>query len=457
MLINEKMFLLFSKISRKGDDFMSMGINNYYSGLYGASNSYFNSTNALNSLKLQQALDKYDKRSTASSSTATTASLSSDASTFLRNYNSAMTDLMSSANSLRGMNSSGVSNALTVNSSDTDVLTATKNYTLRKPETFEVSVQQLAAAQQNVSNAVSSNAKATQDANFSIETSKGSTSINVSAVNANGVQKTNRQLLNDVAKEINSKSIGVRASVETTKDGKSTLKLTSKETGTENSFIVNGQFAEDNGLDFATTAAQNAEYSVTDSTGSKRDFSSSSNEVSLDYGKATMKLKKTGDATVSIGVDNNNIADAMQDLVDKYNKALSVVSANTDRGRGVQSQLDQMLRGPAPEKTLNLIGITKGTDGSLTLDKDKLLAKLDEDPDFFKDIISGTQGIAEGAYRVSESAFSRSANSLISSDIKQMKQDSSTDTMNLMNRFSRSGAYNLTNFYSVGLLMNMLV
>lgn len=436
---------------------MSMGINNYYSGLYGASNSYFNSTNALNSLKLQQALDKYDKRSTASNNATTTASLNSDASTFLRNYNSAMTDLMSSANSLRGMNSSGVSNALTVNSSDTDVLTATKNYTLRKPETFEVSVHQLAAAQQNVSNAVSSNAKATQDANFSIETSKGSTSINVSAVNANGVQKTNRQLLNDVAKEINSKNIGVRASVETSKDGKSTLKLTSKESGTENSFIVNGQFAEDNGLDFATTAAQNAEYSVTDSTGSKRDFSSSSNEVSLDYGKATMKLKKTGDATVSIGVDNNNIADAVQDLVDKYNKALSVVSANTDRGRGVQSQLDQMLRGPAPEKTLNLIGITKGTDGSLTLDKDKLLAKLDEDPDFFKDIISGTQGIAEGAYRVSESAFSRSANSLISSDIKQMKQESSTDTMNLMNRFARSGAYNLTNFYSVGLLMNMLV
>lgn len=436
---------------------MSMGINNYYSGLYGASNSYFNATNALNSLKLQQALDKYDKRSTATNKTASSASLNTDTSSFLRNYNSAMTDLMSSANSLRDLNSAGITNTLTVNSSDTDVLTATKNYTLRKPETYEVSVQQLAAAQQNVSEAVSSNAKASTDANFSIETSKGSASINVSAVNANGVQKTNRQLFNDVAKEINRQNIGVRASVETTKDGKSTLKLTSKETGTENSFTVTGQFAQENGFDFATTAAQNAEYSVTDSSGSKQDFSSSSNKVDLDYGKATMTLKKAGDVTVSIGVDNNNIVDGVEDLVDKFNKALSVVSSNTDRGSGVKSQLDQMLRGIAPEKTLNLIGITKGTDGSLSLDKDKLLEKLEEDPDFFKDIVSGTRGIAEGAYRIAESAFSRSANSLIGSDLKQVNQASSTDTVNLMNRFARSGAYNLTNFYSVGLLMNMLV
>ncbi len=38
-------------------------------------------------------------------------------------------------------------------------------------------------------------------------------------------------------------SVGVKASVETTKDGKSVLKLTSKETGTgQFTFIVNGEF-----------------------------------------------------------------------------------------------------------------------------------------------------------------------------------------------------------------------
>lgn len=403
-------------------------ISNYYGNYNNFSNSYFNSTNALNQLKLQQALDKLDKKTSSSSSNTATSSLSSNASTFLRNYDSAMSDLMSAANSLRDVNSSGVSNSLTVNSSDSDVLTASKNYTLRKPESFDVSVQQLAAAQQNVSTAVTSNAKATEDANFSIVTNKGTANINVSSVNEYGVQKTNRQLLNDVAKEINRQSVGVKASVETTKDGKSVLKLTSKETGTDNSFIVNGEFAKNNGLSEATTAAQNAQYSVTDSNGFTEEFTSSSNNVSLDYGKASMTLKSVGDATVSVGVDNKNIADAVENLVDKFNKALSVVSSNADRGSGVKNQLSQMLSGPAPEKSLKLIGITKNADGSLSLNKDTLLEKLDEDPELIKDIISGNHGLAQGAYRSAESGMSRSANSLISKDLKQMQQETSMDT-----------------------------
>lgn len=409
-------------------------ISNYYGNYNNFSNSYFNSTNALNQLKLQQALDKLDKKTSSSSSNTATSSLSSNASTFLRNYDSAMSDLMSAANSLRDVNSSGVSNSLTVNSSDSDVLTASKNYTLRKPESFDVSVQQLAAAQQNVSTAVTSNAKATEDANFSIVTNKGTANINVSSVNEYGVQKTNRQLLNDVAKEINRQSVGVKASVETTKDGKSVLKLTSKETGTDNSFIVNGEFAKNNGLSEATTAAQNAQYSVTDSNGFTEEFTSSSNNVSLDYGKASMTLKSVGDATVSVGVDNKNIADAVENLVDKFNKALSVVSSNADRGSGVKNQLSQMLSGPAPEKSLKLIGITKNADGSLSLNKDTLLEKLDEDPELIKDIISGNHGLAQGAYRSAESGMSRSANSLISKDLKQMQQETSMDTLSLMSR-----------------------
>ncbi|MCI9355073.1 MAG: hypothetical protein HFE58_09815 [Firmicutes bacterium] len=432
-------------------------ISNYYGNYNNFSNSYFNSTNALNQLKLQQALDKLDKKTSSSSSNTATSSLSSNASTFLRNYDSAMSDLMSAANSLRDVNSSGVSNSLTVNSSDSDVLTASKNYTLRKPESFDVSVQQLAAAQQNVSTAVTSNAKATEDANFSIVTNKGTANINVSSVNEYGVQKTNRQLLNDVAKEINRQSVGVKASVETTKDGKSVLKLTSKETGTDNSFIVNGEFAKNNGLSEATTAAQNAQYSVTDSNGFTEEFTSSSNNVSLDYGKASMTLKSVGDATVSVGVDNKNIADAVENLVDKFNKALSVVSSNADRGSGVKNQLSQMLSGPAPEKSLKLIGITKNADGSLSLNKDTLLEKLDEDPELIKDIISGNHGLAQGAYRSAESGMSRSANSLISKDLKQMQQETSMDTLSLMSRFANSGAYNLSNYYTAGLLMNMLV
>ena len=436
------------------------GIKNYYSyynNLNSINNTYLNYTNPMNQLKLQQALEKLEQRQTNTDKNTATGSLNTSASTFVRNYNSSMADLMSAANSLRDVNASGISRELTVNSSDTDVLTATKNYTLRKEESFTVSVDQLAMAQQNVSQAVSSNAPATEDAAISITTAKGTANINVSAVKDNGVQKTNHQMLNDVAKQINRQNIGVRASVETTEDGQSVLKLTAKETGTDYSFSVTGDFAKNIGIDSVSTQAQNAEYSVTDQTGIKRDFISNSNEVSLDYGKATMSLQKTGQATVSIGVNNEKMADAVENLVDKYNKALSVVSSNTDKGISVKNQLSSMLSGPAPEKSLNLIGITKNADGTLSVNRDTLLQKLQEDPELTKDIISGNNGFAQGAFREAQSALSRPANALLSTELENMHQEASTSTLNLMHRFASSGAYNLTNFYSAGLLINMLV
>ena len=111
------------------------GIKNYYSyynSLNSINNTYLNYTNPMNQLKLQQALEKLEQRQTNTDKNTATGSLNTSASTFVRNYNSSMADLMSAANSLRDVNASGISRELTVNSSDTDVLTATKNYTLRK-------------------------------------------------------------------------------------------------------------------------------------------------------------------------------------------------------------------------------------------------------------------------------------------------------------------------------------
>ena len=116
-----------------------------------------------------------------------------------------------------------------------------------------------------------------------------------------------------------------------------------------------------------------------------------------------------------------------------------------------------MLSGPAPEKSLNLIGITKNADGTLSVNRDTLLQKLQEDPELTKDIISGNNGFAQGAFREAQSALSRPANALLSTELENMHQEASTSTLNLMHRFASSGAYNLTNFYSAGLLINMLV
>lgn len=425
-------------------------------GIFGTGNNYYNYQSTINQVKLTQALQKNQRLSGSTAVDAVPSVkdvLSSDTSSFLKDYNSTMTDLLSSANKLRDINSTGVMNELSVSSSDTSVLTAEQSYKMSSAAEYEIDVKQMAVAQSNVSQAVDSKALASSDINLDIVTSAGKQSILVSAQNADGAFKTNKELLTDAAKEINKNSKDVTASV-VEKDGKVSLNVTSKKTGTDNSFLLNGDFAQSSGLDKASKQAQNAEYSVKDSDGKTTEHSSASNNVSLDYGAINAQLKKEGKANISVNVNDEKIVSAMEDLVASYNDAVRLLGNNADRGTGVMRQLEKMVSAPTSEKSMELIGVEMDKYGMLSLDKTKLQKSLKENPEFTKKIIGGTSGIAQGAFKDAQSALSTSSSSLVNNDIKQLKNEQMNDPINFISRYSRSGVFNAMNYNTIGMLFD---
>lgn len=426
------------------------GIGSSFNNMYGISNSY-------NDYRLQTALAKHGLSGTdkTTSRPGTSQAVSNGSVDFLKQYNTAMSDLMSSANSLMAANSSGVMSNLTVSSSDTDIADASINYRPREAKDFTVDVKQLAQAQQNNSNEVRGGQAAAGDMDLKIQSAQGKViNVNVSAKYDDGTAKTNRQMLKEAASQINSANGNVRAKV-IEKDGNVSLQISGKETGLHNSFSVSGEFGAAEGLDQETTSAQNAEYTVTQN-GRTTSHASDTNSIALDLGRIGVQLKDTGSVKISTAPDDKKIVSAVEDLVKSYNSAIELLSANSGRGSGVERQLRNMLMGIAPERSLELIGITTNKDGTLKVNTETLAEQLKKDPTLTRDIISGANGMASRAYGKATGGLEANSVSLINNDLKAAEVDNITSEYNFMNMFARSGAYNLNNYYALGLMVNYL-
>ena len=426
------------------------GIGSSVNNMYGISNSY-------NDYRLQTALAKHGLSGTnkTSSKSGTSQAVSNGSVDFLKQYNTAMSDLMSSANSLMAANSSGVMSDLTVSSSDTDIADASINYRPREAKDFTVDVKQLAQAQQNNSNEVKGGQAAAGDMDLKIQSAQGKViNVNVSATYDDGTAKTNRQMLKEAASQINSANGNVRAKV-IEKDGNVSLQISGKETGRHNSFSVSGKFGAAEGLDQETTSAQNAEYTVTQN-GRTTSHASDTNSIALDLGRIGVQLKDTGSVKISTAPDDKKIISAVEDLAKSYNSAIELLSANSGRGSGVERQLRNMLMGIAPERSLELIGITTNKDGTLKVNTETLAEQLKKDPTLTRDIISGANGMASRAYGKATGGLEANSVSLINNDLKAAEVDNITSEYNFMNMFARSGAYNLNNYYALGLMVNYL-
>lgn len=157
--------------------------------------------------------------------------------------------------------------------------------------------------------------------------------------------------------------------------------------------------------------------------------------------------------------------DAVQSMVDSYNDALTTLSGNTDRGSGVTRQLGRMQQSPAAEAAMNLVGVTRGTDGKLSFDKEKFTKTVHEAAkadarlgssarmDLIKDIVGGSSSIASGVRNDSQAGLNTSASSLIGNDLAKMQNQQ--NPLNMNNIYTRAGAQSMMNMGAVGLLMNL--
>ncbi len=444
-----------------------MAISSIYG--YGSYNSYQYQT-SLNLLRLQSAQstasakneEAVQKITGVSDKKSTYGSVQS----FLKSYQSELTSLEAAAAKLQQSSSTNVFNDYKVASTDEDVVTAKETWRLKGDTDITLDVQSLAQAQKNgsVSHYSQEAVEPGADMDFTIASAGGSLNVAISSTNADGSAKTYNQMYQDAAKAINAQSnLGVRASV-VNEDGKISLSLTAKDTGAANGFTVTGDTGAAKGIENAAVQAQDAVYTVTEN-GMSQTLRSDTNTVSLDYGRIEAQLKGTGEAHVYTGVDEDEVVSAVQDLIKGYNSVSSLLESNSGRGTGAAAHLESFNRGLADEKTLKALGITYNKDGDLVLDEDKLKEALREDFEGTRDLLGGQFGIAEKAAQKSDMALSDSVQRIVNSDLSTAQQTSSassslqgslSDSFKYFANFAKSGPYNLSNYYTVGMLLNTL-
>lgn len=436
--------------------------------IYGISGSnyggygYTSSINNLLQLSTLKSTSSYSAIQAASKVTSTSSQTSAyaDVTSFLKEYQSELTGLESAAAKLQTSSRGNVFSELGVASSDDSVATAKKSWQIMPGTDIDLEVHATAQAQKNVSEAHYATELAEEDMEFEIVGAKGVQKISISSTNDNGTKKTYNQMYQEAARTINGSSSDVLATVEKS-NGKVSLALTGKSTGEANGFIVSGKTGAAAGLESVVNEAQDAVYSVTQY-GMTETFSSDTNKISLDYGRIDVELKKEGTTNIYSGVDTDKITNAVQDLVDSYNSVVSLLEKNSDRGNGTAAHLSSFQRGMGAEKTMAAVGITKDKDGSLVLDKDKLLEALEKDYEGTMDILGGQFGLAENAAQKADRALSDPVQRIVSNQLSSSSSGSSnssasdaTNQYTYFANFAARGAYNLVNYYSVGMLFNM--
>ena len=263
-------------------------------------------------------------------------------------------------------------------SEDSSVAKVDKTFRPREGTEIGVEVQSLAQAQQNRGQSLVASEKAAEGSgmDFEVTSARGrSIRVDVSDKMADGTQKTNEQMVQEAAQQINSsRGLGVQASV-AKEDGKISLVLTSEKTGESNGFSVQGQMGAAAGVETSTVQGQNAQYTVTQN-GRSTNRSSESNQISLDYGRIDATLTGTGKTEIKAGTDNDEVVSAVKDLVDSYNNATDLLRTNASRGRGSKLQYESFSRGLADEKTLNAVGLSYDKSGKLQMDETALRKAL---------------------------------------------------------------------------------
>lgn len=429
---------------------------NYYQYLNALGSSRLGSVLGSNSYQAVQPVDRVSSK---------TSTYGSDLQSFLKGYQKELLSLESAASKLKTSSSKNVFTDYKAASTDSNVAEVTGLYRLNSTTDIDLKVQSLAQAQQNTSRSsyAMEEVEAGADINLDITgAGGGQLNVSVSSVNANGTAKTYNQMYQEAAKQINAESdLGVKASV-VNKEGKVSLVLTAAKMGEDNGFTVSGKAGAAEGIETASTLAQDAVYSVTEY-GQTQTFKSSSNTVDLNFSGIQANLKGVGESKIYTGVDEDDVVSAVQDLVDGYNSVQSLLSDNADRGVGAAAHKKSFGLGMASEKELNAIGISYNKEGKLVLDKDALKEALEKDYEGTKSIIGGQFGIAETTGARAERALSEPVQRIASNDLSNLtnqvgsNQYSSNSTFQYFSTFARSGAYNLGNYYAVGMLMNTLV
>lgn len=169
-----------------------------------------------------------------------------------------------------------------------------------------------------------------------------------------------------------------------------------------------------------------------------------------------------------------NIVSAVKTFVDDYNSTISFLKNNNGMTATAADDLASFQRSTLTDKALQTFGLSKDKDGYLSVDEEKLTETLEEGYDFVKETIGGQYGIADrvgnkatkildssveqilGTNKTSSAEETGKKTNSTNSTNKSSSNYSLPDGMTSFANFAKSGAYNLTNYYAVGMLLNTI-
>ena len=304
-------------------------------------------------------------------------SLSQSAQDFIVGARNRSEVLRTAMQELTGRNSTNTSvfDQMTAISSNTEALTI-RSFDQSRSNNFSdinVNIQQVATTQRNEGTALSAVGRSFNTGAYRFEIEVGGRthqfSLNITA------SDTNQTIQQRMAESINSRNIGVTASVNFD-SGRTSLNLESINTGVADDggarFTVrdlSGDLAARTGIVNQTRQAQNAIYSING--GPLRE--SRTNNVDLGNGvQATLRQATVSDVTISMGIDNRAAINRVREMVNGFNGLLAAAEENSGDRR--TDSLVTALRGiintylPGLER----IGISFNEHGYLTINENRM-------------------------------------------------------------------------------------
>ena len=294
----------------------------------------------------------------------------------------------------------------------------------------------------------------TASGSIRLETGKGRFDFYMSGAG----MENNREMLENFAAKLNSRDTGVTASVRE-KEGSVTLQLENSP-GEKGSFEVKGTLAKR--LDIQKTqeaGEQEAVYTVQKNGGQEERFTSGENTVKVDD-KITLKLK--GEGTTEITGSNDameGMAEALSSLVDQFNSTLNYLNRTGENRTGVHNQIRRMVQPPVSEKSMSLIGLTSQRDGSYTFDREAFMNQARRSPSLVRgiaeDFAQGLRSDAQRGMRESSGSLLDTTDYSAQQYVRQVNTEAQMSPVNVLSTYSRNGVFNLMNFYTAGVLMNL--
>lgn len=269
----------------------------------------------------------------------------------------------------------------------------------------------------------------------------------------------------------NSKAESLQSKVSSTSSTSSSNKTTSTssvDTSSSSVFLMNYQMQ----LTDLEAASARLQLGKEDNVFSKYESALS------DLNKAVTDDEKKA-AQEAVDKAKEDIKTAMTDFADQFNKTMSFLESNSSRSSTVENHLASMKRSLLTSNALKTVGLSTDAYGKLHVDEKGLDKALNESYDHVKETMGGQFGIAERVGSKATSVLDTSVDKIVGSgsstsgtngtESKDSSSSSSSsssksssalssasmpDSLTSFYNFARAGAFNLTNYYAVGMLMN---